>query len=199
MVLNKYLLHNLILYFAVFWVGMATMVFELVCSRLLAPYLGMTLLVWTSLIGVILACIGFGNWIGGRIADKKPRFNNLSWIVYFSGLSMVITVITYKQILIFAQRANNIYVMTLAIICITQFFFGHDYALYRQIIFKKTILLGFKGRYFIRSFFVWKHIRHFFSGIFFDSIFWKQTSADNVKHDFNYFGHRYPCNTNKKR
>lgn len=45
------------------------MVLEMVGARLLAPWLGTSITVWTSLIGVILASLSLGYWLGGRLAD----------------------------------------------------------------------------------------------------------------------------------
>ena len=49
--------------------GLAVMVLEMVGARLLAPWLGTSVVVWTSLIGVILASLSLGYWLGGRLAD----------------------------------------------------------------------------------------------------------------------------------
>ena len=45
------------------------MILELVGSRLLAPYFGNSLFVWTALIGIMLGFMSLGNFIGGRLAD----------------------------------------------------------------------------------------------------------------------------------
>ena len=56
--------------FVVFLNGMAVMVLEMAGARLLAPELGTSIIVWTSLIGVILASLSAGYWLGGRLADR---------------------------------------------------------------------------------------------------------------------------------
>ena len=48
----------------VFLCGAAVMVIELVGSRILAPALGTSVVVWTSIIGVILAALSLGYWWG---------------------------------------------------------------------------------------------------------------------------------------
>ncbi len=60
-----------------FWYGSTVflssaflLVLEIVAGRLLAPYVGVSLYTWTSIIGVILAGLSLGNWAGGRIADR---------------------------------------------------------------------------------------------------------------------------------
>lgn len=50
------------------------LVIEILAARLLAPYLGVSLEVFTGIIGVILAGISVGAWLGGRAADRgDPR------------------------------------------------------------------------------------------------------------------------------
>ncbi len=54
----------------VFITSATILVLEIVAARLLAPYVGVTLETYTAIIGVILAGIAAGAWIGGRIADR---------------------------------------------------------------------------------------------------------------------------------
>jgi len=46
------------------------MVIELVAGRIIARFLGSSLYTWTSIIGVVLAGITIGNYVGGRLADS---------------------------------------------------------------------------------------------------------------------------------
>ncbi|MFO7698764.1 MAG: fused MFS/spermidine synthase, partial [Anaerolineae bacterium] len=57
-------------YVLVFVSSACTMVIELVASRFIAPRVGVSLYTWTSVIGVILAGISLGNYLGGRLADR---------------------------------------------------------------------------------------------------------------------------------
>ena len=54
----------------VFISSFCVMVIELIAARILAPYIGVSLYTWTSVIGVILAGIALGNYLGGKIADR---------------------------------------------------------------------------------------------------------------------------------
>jgi predicted MFS family arabinose efflux permease len=59
------------------------MVLELVAGRIIAPYVGASLYTWTSVIGVILAGMSLGNYLGGRFADRwaSPRFLGSTFVV----------------------------------------------------------------------------------------------------------------------
>ncbi|MGK5680689.1 fused MFS/spermidine synthase [Actinoplanes sp. URMC 104] len=58
----------------VFGASGAVLVLEIVALRLVGPYVGVTLQVSSSVIGISLAAIAYGTWLGGRLADKfDPR------------------------------------------------------------------------------------------------------------------------------
>jgi spermidine synthase len=78
---NKYRLEII-----VFITGAVVMALELVGSRIVAPYLGASIYVWTSLIGVILASLSLGYYWGGRLADKKPLYRTFSLLILFSAI-----------------------------------------------------------------------------------------------------------------
>ncbi|GAB4260604.1 MAG: hypothetical protein Kow0013_04260 [Pararhodobacter sp.] len=54
-------------------VAAASLVVEIVAGRMLAPYVGMSLYTWTSVIAVVLAGFSAGHWIGGRLAEGTPE------------------------------------------------------------------------------------------------------------------------------
>ncbi len=60
-----------VLELAVFVCGALVMIYEIIGSRILAPHIGTSTYVWTSLIGVILAALSLGYWLGGKIADQN--------------------------------------------------------------------------------------------------------------------------------
>lgn len=49
------------------------MIVEIVAGRLLAPYFGMSLYTWTTVIGVVLTGLAIGHWLGGWLAEAFPR------------------------------------------------------------------------------------------------------------------------------
>jgi MFS family permease len=69
------------------------MILELVASRLIARHLGSSLYTWTSVIGIVLAGITIGNYMGGRIADRFSTRKSLSVLFGISSLACVLVVL----------------------------------------------------------------------------------------------------------
>jgi predicted membrane-bound spermidine synthase len=76
----------------VFIASFCILVIELVAGRILAPYVGVSLYTWTSIIGVVLAGISGGAWAGGWLADRRPRASTLGWLLIASGASALLIV-----------------------------------------------------------------------------------------------------------
>ena len=57
------------------------MVIEITAYRLLAPVYGSSSLTWTALIGVILIAFSAGGWLGGWLAERKPEFTLIGWLL----------------------------------------------------------------------------------------------------------------------
>lgn len=75
------------------------MAIELAASRVLAPYAGTSLRVWTGMLGVVLASLSAGYWWGGRIADRRPDARLLSLLVFGAAVCVGITVVAKDRIL----------------------------------------------------------------------------------------------------
>jgi predicted membrane-bound spermidine synthase len=71
----------------VFLSNFCILVLELVAGRLMAPVVGVSLYTWTSIIGVILAGISLGNYLGGKIADRWASRMMLAWLFVLSALA----------------------------------------------------------------------------------------------------------------
>jgi MFS family permease len=71
----------------------ALLVLELVAGRILAPTIGVSLYTWTAVIGVVLAGISVGSWIGGKLADRRPGRSLLSLQFLLSGLSAALVLL----------------------------------------------------------------------------------------------------------
>ncbi len=75
----------------VFGSSAAVLVVEIVALRLLAPYLGLTLETSTLVIGLALAAIAGGSWIGGRWADERDSRGMLGPLLGTSGAVVAAT------------------------------------------------------------------------------------------------------------
>ncbi|MBI2955184.1 MAG: fused MFS/spermidine synthase [Chloroflexi bacterium] len=75
----------------VFAASCATLILELVAGRMLSPFIGVSLITWTSVIGVVLAGISLGNWIGGKVADRYPSARSAGVLFLLGGLSALST------------------------------------------------------------------------------------------------------------
>lgn len=89
--MRRYLLE-----FVVFICGAMVMVLELIGSRIMAPYVGTSLVVWTGLIGTVLGCLSLGYYLGGHLADKKPTLQQLGLIILGAAL-LIGSMVLYKE------------------------------------------------------------------------------------------------------
>jgi spermidine synthase/Flp pilus assembly protein TadD len=74
----------------VFVSSFCVMVLELVAGRVISRHLGASLYTWTSVIGVVLAGLAAGNWMGGRLADRRPAVPALSVLFVLASISSVV-------------------------------------------------------------------------------------------------------------
>ena len=76
--------------FTVFVSSLCIMVVELVAGRLIARYVGSSLYTWTSVIGIVLAGIAAGNYIGGRLADRYRPWDALASLFLVASATCLI-------------------------------------------------------------------------------------------------------------
>lgn len=88
----------------VFVCGASLMILELVGSRILAPYVGTSIIVWTSLIGIILGFLSLGYFWGGKLADKKADHKILSFIIFLSAFFIFLIIVGNSYILLFITK-----------------------------------------------------------------------------------------------
>lgn len=73
----------------VFASNVAFMVLELAASRVIAREFGASLYTWTTLIGVVLAGISLGNYVGGRIADRWASGRLVGGLFLLASMSVL--------------------------------------------------------------------------------------------------------------
>lgn len=67
--------------------GATVMVVEVLGSRVIGPFFGASLYVWTSLITVTLVALAAGYWCGGILADRSR--NSINWLYALIGAAGV--------------------------------------------------------------------------------------------------------------
>ncbi len=70
--------------------GAAVMVVELMTVRLMAPWYGQSQIVWTNVIGVVLAALAAGQWLGGRWTVQKRSSPIVALVLLAGALSFVV-------------------------------------------------------------------------------------------------------------
>jgi spermidine synthase len=96
---------NFVLEITVFVCGALVMIYEIIGSRILSPYIGTSTYVWTSLIGVILGALSLGYWLGGRLADRKPDIKMLASVIFLAGGAVAATIFFKDIFLSFIARS----------------------------------------------------------------------------------------------
>lgn len=66
------------------------MIIELVGTRILSPFYGTTIYVWSSLITVALVFLALGYFFGGKLADKRPQMAILYLLVFFAAACLIL-------------------------------------------------------------------------------------------------------------
>lgn len=92
------------LYLTVFTTGATILIIEILGTRIIAPFYGSTIFVWSSLITVTLAALAAGYWIGGWFADRKPQFPWLFRIILTASLFLFPVIPLTRPILLFTDR-----------------------------------------------------------------------------------------------
>lgn len=74
--------------FTAFVGGFATLSTEILASRVMAPLVGNSLYTWTSIIGVVLAGMAAGSYVGGKIIDARPYKSILALLILASAIAI---------------------------------------------------------------------------------------------------------------
>ena len=74
----------------VFISGAVLMGLEMTGSRVLAIHFGSSIYVWGAIIGIFLAALSLGYYLGGMIADRRPTFYFLNLLLLVAGCWLVL-------------------------------------------------------------------------------------------------------------
>lgn len=81
--------------------GALVMVLEVLGSRVIGPFFGVSLFVWTSLITVTMVALAAGYAIGGHLSDRKSSPDWLYGIIMVSGILVILIPVLKGPILQF--------------------------------------------------------------------------------------------------
>jgi spermidine synthase len=82
--------HRFGLLLSVTLTGMAVLVVEITAIRMLAPYFGNSIFTISSVIGIILAALGLGYYLGGSLADRRPSAAWFFSLIVIAGFSVLL-------------------------------------------------------------------------------------------------------------
>ncbi len=97
-------LKSYFLYITIFITGAVILVIEILGTRILAPFYGSTIFVWSSLISVTLGSLALGYFLGGRIADKYPKARVLYFVLFMAGVFTLLIVKFNQPLLVFTDK-----------------------------------------------------------------------------------------------
>src|SRR5512134_2455134 len=75
----------MILYAILFLSGASVLALELLASRIMTPYFGVSLYIWTGILSITLIALALGYWAGGRFAAGR-RAGNIARLTLLFGL-----------------------------------------------------------------------------------------------------------------
>lgn len=98
----------------VFFASGAILVLEVVALRLVGPYVGVTLQVSSSVIGIALAAIAYGAWMGGWLADRRDPRTLLAPALVLAGITTAVTlpVVRYAGEVLRGGAAGGVLLLT---------------------------------------------------------------------------------------
>src|SRR5262245_8860511 len=70
--------------------GMAVLIVEITAIRMLAPFFGNSIFTVSSVIGIILAALGLGYYLGGSLADRRPSSTWFFSLIVVAGFSVLL-------------------------------------------------------------------------------------------------------------
>ena len=118
--------HRLIWYgFTIFLSSAILLVLEILAGRLIAPYVGVSIYSWTSIIGVILAGLSLGNWLGGRWADRGGDQPAVAIVLVLASIFCIVSLLMLTFVAPLIQGSQLDLISSSFIYVFTMFFIRH--------------------------------------------------------------------------
>jgi spermidine synthase len=83
--------------------GASVLAIEILGTRILGPFYGVSLFLWSALISVTLAALSLGYAVGGRWADKGPTLSRLSLLLLLAGVWVLAIPWLKRPVLLLAE------------------------------------------------------------------------------------------------
>ena len=80
--------------------------YEILGSRILAPYFGSAVFTWGALISVVMLGLSIGYYIGGKFADKRKSFRDLVYVFFLACIFIFPVSFIGKNICLHLSRIN---------------------------------------------------------------------------------------------
>ncbi len=96
----------------IFITGAAILALQLIASRIMAPFFGVSLYIWTGILSITLLCLAFGYFWGGAYSRRKTRedlYSSFYFIPSLSGFALVISALLYPFTFGWLARASLIF------------------------------------------------------------------------------------------
>ena len=87
------------LYWIVSVSGASVLAIEMLGTRILGPFYGVSLFLWSALIAVTLAALSVGYAIGGSWADRGPRMSRLGLLLLVAGAWLLLVPLLQRPVL----------------------------------------------------------------------------------------------------
>lgn len=97
---------NFYIYLAVIVGGAAVLAVELLGTRIIAPFYGASLYLWSAQISVALAALSVGYAIGGRWADRGPKLERFALVIGLAGVWIALIPVMRTPALAISESAG---------------------------------------------------------------------------------------------
>lgn len=98
-----------IVFFFAFLEGTAVMSVEFLGAKIIAPYFGTSLQVWTSVIGITMLALALGYYLGGKLSTRKNPSIILARIIFAGSIFLLSMPIFSTKVILLLSNTNIYY------------------------------------------------------------------------------------------
>lgn len=102
--------------------GFSVMILELAGVRIISPFLGSNHIIYTSIIGIIMASLSFGYWLGGKLSNKNISEFKLSLFIFSAAIYILLLALFQFEFLRYLVTISSISLILKSVICSTIMF-----------------------------------------------------------------------------